>query len=110
MKLYEIILIINPFLKENKIFKIINLLEKYILHKKGLILYKNFWGLKKFQYDIKKNKNGYYFLIEIKIFPKYIINIKENIKNEENILRYLIIKLNKYAIKYLHNKRNINKY
>ncbi|XBT18538.1 MAG: hypothetical protein ABNO82_00260 [Candidatus Shikimatogenerans sp. Tder] len=42
MKLYEIIFIINPIIKERNIFKIINLLEKYIINKKGLILYKDF--------------------------------------------------------------------
>ncbi|XBT18592.1 MAG: 30S ribosomal protein S6 [Candidatus Shikimatogenerans sp. Tder] len=66
--------------------------------------------MKNFEYNIKKKKNGYYYLMEIKIFSKYIFSLKKIIKNEENILRYLIIKLDKYAIKYLHSKRNINKY
>ncbi|WXB47384.1 MAG: 30S ribosomal protein S6 [Candidatus Shikimatogenerans sp. Tmey] len=108
MKLYEIIFIIDSFLKEKKVLKIINIFKKYIISKNGIILYKDFWGIKNFQYNIKKKKSGYYYLIEIKILPKYIISLKNIIKTEENILRYLIIKLDKYAIKYLHSIRNIN--
>ncbi|XBT18342.1 MAG: 30S ribosomal protein S6 [Candidatus Shikimatogenerans sp. Tduv] len=107
MNLYEIVLIIDAFLKKKKKKDIINILKKYILNKNGEIIYKKSLGIKNFEYNIKKKKNGFYYLLEINILPKYILNIKKIMNNEECIIRYLIIKLNKYSIKYLHSVRNI---
>ncbi|XBT18165.1 MAG: 30S ribosomal protein S6 [Candidatus Shikimatogenerans sp. Tser] len=106
MNFYEIILILNPILEKKK-KKIVKLINNYIKKKYGEIIYQEYWGIKNFSYIIKKYNKGFYYLIEFKILPRYISYLKKKIKEEENILRYLIIKLDKIAIKYLHNKRNI---
>ncbi|XCC45288.1 MAG: 30S ribosomal protein S6 [Candidatus Shikimatogenerans sp. Ttur] len=106
-KLYEIVFIINSFLKEKKIFLIIKNYKKYINKKKGNIIYEENWGIKNLKYKIKKNDIGYYYLLIYKISSKYIKKIIKKIKNDKNIIRYLIIKLDKHHINYIQKKYKI---
>ncbi|XBT18919.1 MAG: 30S ribosomal protein S6 [Candidatus Shikimatogenerans sp. AspAUS03] len=110
MKIYECILIFNSMLLEKKILNIIKLYKNYILKKKGKIIYKELWGIKKLSYIIKKQNTGYYYLIQFIYKPKNIKKLKFILKNNDQIIRFLIIKLNKNSLNYYKKKKNINYY
>lgn len=50
-------------------------------------------GLKKLAYPIKKEVNGYYYLINFSAEKKVIAEINRKLSINENVLRHLIIKL-----------------
>jgi small subunit ribosomal protein S6 len=64
------------------------------------------WGLKKLAYPIDKKSTGFYQLIEFKAEPATIAKLEVNFRRDERVLRYLTVKLDKYAAEYAAKRRN----
>ena len=67
------------------------------------------WGLKKLAYPIEKKSTGFYELVEFKAEPTVIANFELQLRRDERILRYLTVKMEKYAIEYAEKRRNNKK-
>ncbi len=52
----------------------------------------NVWGKRRLAYPILKNTEGYYILFDAKLDSQHLSEIDRNMKYEENILRYMIIR------------------
>lgn len=50
------------------------------------------WGRRKMAYEIKKQREGYYVLMDAQIEPKALVEIEVNLNISENVLRYLIVR------------------
>tara|TARA_B100000965_G_C19451236_1_gene695369 strand:- start:56 stop:358 length:303 start_codon:yes stop_codon:yes gene_type:complete len=68
--------------------------EKTINELDGSILYKESWGLRNLSYPIKNNKKAFYEFMNIDIPSKNIEKINSTLNLNENIIRYLSIKVN----------------
>jgi len=69
------------------------------------IVHEEHWGLKNLRYPIKKKTTGIYHLLEYKGTGKAIDTLEVAFRRDENVLRFLTVKLDKYAIKYNDDKR-----
>lgn len=85
MEKYELTLIFRSDLTEEKIDAIISKLKIKEESKKV-------WGKRFLAYPIKKQKEGIYVFLELKIKPEDIKEIENKINLEGRILRYLLIK------------------
>ena len=56
------------------------------------------WGRKRLAYMVNKNKIGYYAIFRFNALPDIISKLERFYKLEDNILRYLTIKLSKGAL------------
>ena len=65
------------------------------------------WGLKKLAYPIEKKSTGFYQLIEFNAEPTVIQKLEVNYRRDERVLRYLTVKLDKYAAEYAAKRRNV---
>ncbi|WP_185855756.1 30S ribosomal protein S6 [Blattabacterium cuenoti] len=99
-KHYENIMIITPILSDDQAKKTVKEYENYIIQKKGRIVYQEHWGLKKLAYPIKKKQSGCYHLFEFIFNPHAISDLELKLKQDERILRFLTVKLDKYGIEY----------
>lgn len=96
---YELLVIIKPQIPENVKFgvesKIVQLLES----NNGKLLGSEVLGRKKLAYPIKKVKTRYaeglYVLYNFQANPMSLNFIRDNLKSNENILRFLIVKKEK---------------
>ncbi|WP_212113385.1 30S ribosomal protein S6 [Candidatus Shikimatogenerans silvanidophilus] len=102
---YETIFIITPVLSEIQYYDIIKEYEIFLKKNNVEIRHKEFWGLKSLSYSIQNKQNGWYFLIEYHSKPELIFNFELKLKNDERIIRFLTVKLNKHAINYVQKKR-----
>ena len=59
----------------------------------GKILKKESWGLRSLAYKIKKNSKGYYFMINCESESKIFINFDKKIKQDDDFLRFLNIRI-----------------
>ncbi|MCX7337710.1 MAG: 30S ribosomal protein S6 [Alphaproteobacteria bacterium] len=59
----------------------------------GDITKTEFCGLRPLAYTNKKNKKGHYVLLNISVDSKWITEMERQMKNNENILRYLTVKV-----------------
>ena len=70
------------------------------------ILNEEAWGLKKMAYAIQKKSTGFYCLMEFKAEPSVIKTLDVAYRRDEKVIRYMTVKLDKYAAQYAEKRRN----
>ena len=103
---YETVFIINPLLSEREIKKAIKGYIDFLKKNDAKIVYENNWGMKQLAYPIKNKHTGYYYLVEFQGDSDIVAKLELQYKRDENILRFLTNRLDKYAIEYNERKRS----
>lgn len=110
---YETVFILTPVLSKTQVEETVNKVQNFLKGKNAIIEYHESWGLKKLAYSIDNKTTGYYELIQFKIndISKNIISdLDLNFKRDEKIIRFLTVKLDKYALVYAKNRIQKIKY
>lgn len=102
---YETVFILTPVLSEDDAKKTIAAYADLLKSQGAEIVHEEHWGLKNLRYPIKKKTTGIYHLIEYKGTGKAIDTLEIAFRRDENVLRFLTVKLDKYAVKYNDDKR-----
>jgi small subunit ribosomal protein S6 len=97
-KIFETTVIINPTLEEPQIEAVIKSIEELIIKNGGTVKSVERWGRKRLSYPIAKRNNGYYALFEIEADGTLITNLERNYQYDENIMRYLTVRLDQKAL------------
>jgi small subunit ribosomal protein S6 len=97
-KIYETTFIVNASLDDSQIDAIIEKVQEVITKNNGEIMELAKWGRKRFAYPIKKKNNGFYVVCEFKSSGDLIARLERHFLLEENIIRFLIIGLDKKAL------------
>jgi small subunit ribosomal protein S6 len=104
-KMYESAVLINAALEEDQIQSIISRIKELISSNDGEIKDVEDWGRKRLAYMIKKSKIGYYIIFQFNAYPQIISTLEKFYKLDENILRYLSIKLTKNALEQIEKNK-----
>ena len=104
-KMYESAILINAALEDNQIQSIISHIKELISSNDGEIIDIEDWGRKRLAYMIKKSKIGYYIIIQLNAYPQTISTLEKFYKLDENILRYLNIRLTKNALEQIEKNK-----
>ena len=102
---YETVFIATPVLSESQMKEAVAKFKKIVTDSKGEIVYEEDWGLKKLAYPIQKKSTGFYHLIEFRVEPELIAKLEVEYRRDERILRFLTMKMEKYAVAYAEKKR-----
>lgn len=105
LKHYENIIIITPILSDDQAKDTAKEYEDFLIIKKGKIVHQEHWGLKKLAYPIHKKQSGCYHLFEFLLTSNLISDLELKLRQDERILRFLTVKLNKYGIEYAERRR-----
>ena len=92
MNKYEIMFIVKATMESADVKKIAETYKKLVTDLKGTVVEYKELGEKKFAYPIKKELNGYYFLMQIEADKDEIGEFDRKIRLDENVLRHLIIR------------------
>jgi small subunit ribosomal protein S6 len=92
LKRYEVIAIVKSDLPDDDITALIERIQKIITKRKGLIVKIDKWGKRRLAYEIKKQKDGYYFFIDLVGDGPIIDEIERNYKIDDRILKFLTTK------------------
>jgi small subunit ribosomal protein S6 len=95
---YESGIIINATLDDTQIDAIVAKFKELIAGNGGDLKNTDLWGRKRLAYMIQKHKVGYYVFFRFEAPSEFIIKLERMYKLEENILRFLTLKLDKYAL------------
>ena len=90
MSKYEIMTIYNINLGEAKAKELSKEIHGYITSQKGTIESENFWGKRKFAYEIKHDTEGYYDVVNFSMDTSEIDALKTKLNLVEGLVRYLI--------------------
>lgn len=99
-KVYEIGFHILPAVSEDKVQEIVSGLEGFITKNGGVVISQEFPKLRALAYDIKRNtetkylsfNKAYFGWIKFEATTETAVKLKEDVENNDNILRFVIIK------------------
>ena len=92
MNKYEIMFIVKPDLEETSIKNEAESLKKVLTNLEAKFVEEKAMGQRELAYEIKKYKNGYYFLFVVEGSHEAIKEFDRLAGINENILRHLIIR------------------
>jgi len=95
---YESVAIINATLEDDQIESTISRMQETITTHGGEMLELDKWGRKRLAYPINKAKSGYYVIFRFNAATDLVAILERNYRLDENVIRYLTIQLDKFAI------------
>lgn len=106
---YETVFILTPVLSQTQVEETVDKVQNFLKGKNAIIESHESWGLKKLAYSIDNKTTGYYELIQFQIdYTKASKNIISDLdlifKRDERVIRFLTVKLDKYALVYAKNR------
>ena len=104
-KMYESAVLINAALEDDQIQSIISHIKELISSNDGEITDVEELGRRRLAYMIKRSKIGYYIIFQFNAYPQIISTLEKFYKLDENILRYLNIKLTKNALEQIEKNK-----
>ena len=109
MNQYETVFILTPVLSYEQMKEAVEKFKDVLVSTGAEIINEENWGLKKLAYPIEKKSTGFYVLVEFKAAPEAIKTLEIAYRRDERVLRYLTVKMEKYAVEYAEKRRNNKK-
>ena len=109
MNQYETVFIVTPVLSEPQVKEAVKKFRDIITDNGGELIHDEDWGMKKMAYPIHKKTTGFYHLFEFKSQPAFVDKLETEYRRDEKIIRFITVKLDKYAIEYSQKRRNLLK-
>ncbi|WP_336516895.1 30S ribosomal protein S6 [Pollutibacter soli] len=106
MQNYEMMVIFTPVLSEEDFKAAQKKYVDFIKANGGDIVNENPWGLKSLAYPIQKKTTGIYWVLEYLAPSDINEKLKIQLLRDEQVLRHMVIKLDKYAVEYNARKRS----
>ena len=106
MNQYETVFILTPVLSDEQMKETVAKFKKLLTDNGAEIVNEEAWGLKKLAYQIDKKTSGFYNLIEFNAEPTVINTLETGYRRDEKVIRYMTVKLDKYAAAYAEKRRN----
>ena len=109
MNRYETVFIITPVLSDVQMKETVEKFRNILTEQGANIIQEDHWGLKKLAYPIQHKSTGFYHLIEFEAAGTIIEKLEIQFRRDEKIIRFLTMKMDKYAVEYSEKKRRLNK-
>lgn len=93
MRNYEVIYIIKTSVDTEQIPAVVEKYKQLLESNGGEIVKIEEWGKRRLAYEVNKNREGYYVLMNVKSSTSACQELERILKIDEVILKYLIIRL-----------------
>ena len=109
MNQYETVFILTPVLSDVQMKETVEKFKGLLVNLGAEIVNEENWGLKKMAYAIEKKSTGFYSLLEFKAEPTVVEKLEIGFRRDARVIRFLTVKLDKFAAQYAEKRRNKNK-
>jgi small subunit ribosomal protein S6 len=109
MNRYETVFIVTPVLSDAQMKETVEKFRDFLKKEKAKMIHEEHWGLKKLAYPIQHKSTGFYQLFEFEAEGETIEKLEIQFRRDEKVIRFLTMKMDKYAIEYSEKKRRMNK-
>lgn len=106
MNQYETVFILTPVLSDVQMKETVEKFKGLLVNLDAEIVNEENWGLKKMAYAIDKKSTGFYSLLEFKAEPTVVEKLEIGYRRDERVIRFLTVKLDKFAAQYAEKRRN----
>lgn len=93
MPYYENVFIARQDISAPQVEALADSFASLIAEQGGKIEKREYWGLRNLAYRMKKNRKGHYMLFNIEAPPTAISELERNMRINEDVLRYLTIRV-----------------
>jgi len=107
MNQYETVFILTPVLSEAQVKEAVSKFKEILKANNAEVIHEENWGLKKMAYPIKHKASGFYNLLEYKAPGPAVERLEIEFKRDERIIRFLTVRLDKYAIEYSEKRKGL---
>ncbi len=106
---YELMVIFTPVLSDKEFKEGQKKIQSIIKENGGKIVHTNPWGLRSLAYPIQKKTTGLYWVLEYQAPSDLNEKLKVQLNRDDTLLRFMVTRLDKYAVEYNEKKRNKSK-
>jgi small subunit ribosomal protein S6 len=106
---YETVFICTPVLSEPQVKEAVKKFRDIITSNDCELIHEENWGMKKLAYPIQKKSTGFYQLFEFKADPSFIAKLETDFRRDERIIRFMTVKLDKFAAEYSAKRKRLLK-
>jgi small subunit ribosomal protein S6 len=90
MRDYEVVFIVQADLDDATLKGIVEKVSSWITEAGGTIAKVDMWGKRRMAYAIRKQREGFYVLINAQMSPSFTSELERNLQFLEPVMRYLI--------------------
>ena len=90
MRKYELVCIIQPELDETAFKSVVDRVSGWISEAGGSVDKVDIWGRRRMAYQIRKQREGQYVLLNLTLDPKATSELERNIRYLEPVLRHML--------------------
>jgi small subunit ribosomal protein S6 len=91
MHTYEVIFILEPDLDDNAITEMVEKVQGWITDAGGVVEKVDQWGKRRLAYKIRKQREGYYVMINAQMPAEFNTQLERNLQIQESVMRYMTI-------------------
>jgi len=88
---YELVLILDPEVKEAEQEKLLTKIKKQITDSEGKIVETKQWGRKELAYPLAKKRAGVFYILNFGLSAERVSPLKQKIQLEDTVLRFLLV-------------------
>lgn len=93
MNSYLLTFVLKPDLEEKERKALLDSIIKKVVADVGKVEKEDLWGIRDLAYPIKRQAKGYYAHYQISTDPKMVKGLDKSLKLEEDIIRYLLVRI-----------------
>lgn len=93
MRSYELGFILHPDVEQPDVTQAVERVGQYVKADDGEVTSVDVWGRRALAYPIRKQREGTYVFLQTKINPQALGEVERNLKLDEEILRYLLVRM-----------------
>jgi small subunit ribosomal protein S6 len=90
MRKYELVCVIQPDLDEAALNGVLDRVKGWITESGGSVDKVDVWGKRRLAYEIRKQREGNYVLIDLSIPPTATSALEQNLRYTETLMRHLL--------------------
>ena len=88
---YELVVIIHPDLDDEAIEQSLDRIKGWITDGDGNVDKIDKWGKRRLSYQIQKQNEGIYYLLDVSMLPTSIAELERNLTILEPVMRHMIV-------------------
>ena len=98
MRPYEVMVILEPALEESAVQAVINRSTELLQSGGGTVNRVDKWGKRRFAYEIAKQTEGFYVLLEVTSEPGPMQELDRTLRLADDVLRHKIVRIPDEAV------------
>ena len=90
MRNYELVCVIQPDLDETAFNSLLDRVKGWVTESNGVVDKVDIWGRRKLAYNIRKQREGQFVLLNISLQPAATAELERNLRYQEPIMRHML--------------------